>query len=103
MSSSDRVFREGLLYMEERRRRLYCLQCYQGALTTLPSEIFVKTHIERHEFPKDAVDSMFLVVERGSDKSIRLDDKLDALLANPNLVWKGWEVVTVPAKEDEDE
>ena len=77
------------IQMEERPRRLYCLTCGKGALIPLPANTFVTNHMKDHKMEAEDVDEEFIVVDRGDDLSIRLDDQIDVLMDNKNLVWGG--------------
>lgn len=70
-------------------RRLYCLECGNGAFSILPCHWFVAQHSTTHKFRKDEVESKFIVLDRGSDREILLTEHLDKMLTNPAFEWGG--------------
>lgn len=78
------------LLARDRVRRLYCLECGDGAYTALPCQMFVETHTKRHTIKDERVDEAFLVVERDdADSTIKLDDNLSSMFTKSWLVWGG--------------
>ncbi len=73
---------------ERAMRRLYCLECGDGAHLPLPAESFVKTHKVRHGFTETDVPQMFMVVERQvGDTITSLDNTLAQMYRKDWLVW----------------
>lgn len=78
------------LLARDRVRRLYCLECGEGAFTALPCTKFVELHSKRHSLKEDDADKNFLVVERPiEDDTVKLDDNLSSMFTKSWLEWGG--------------
>lgn len=73
----------------ERVRRLYCLTCGEGTASWLPADWFVLGHVKEHVISKKDEATMFVVVSRGKDRTLRLGDKLEKMLTDETLEWGG--------------
>jgi hypothetical protein len=77
---------------ENRMRRLYCLECGEGAVQLLPAHGFVGTHVKKHDLGKEPIakqNEHFLVVEREAGDTIRLDGNLASMFEKDFVEWGG--------------
>lgn len=77
------------LLARDRVRRLYCLECGDGAYTALPCPKFVELHTNKHSIKDENVNESFLVVERALGDIVKLDDNLSSMFTKDFLEWGG--------------
>jgi hypothetical protein len=87
---NGRTEMRSVMLMSDRVRRLYCLECGDGAYTPLPATTFVEDHVRKHNIPEAKKDESFLVVTRPKgDDTIRLDHNLSSMFQKGFLEWGG--------------